>query len=67
MVMPRRGGADLASRLRERRPEMRVVFMSGYADPALPPSGEIDRAVLPAKPFDSAELLSAVGRPLAEA
>jgi signal transduction histidine kinase len=32
LVMPRLGGLDLATRLRAIRPDLRVVFMSGYAD-----------------------------------
>jgi PAS domain S-box-containing protein len=30
VVMPRLGGRELAARLRERRPELPVIFMSGY-------------------------------------
>lgn len=67
MVMPRLGGAALAARLRDRCPGLRVVFMSGYAEPALPAEGGLHDALLLAKPFDSAELLSAVGRALAAA
>ena len=32
MVLPRLGGRELARRLRQRRPEVRVLFTSGYAD-----------------------------------
>jgi PAS domain S-box-containing protein len=32
LVMPQMSGLDLAQRLRSRRPEMQVLFMSGYAD-----------------------------------
>jgi PAS domain S-box-containing protein len=32
LVMPEMGGNELVERLRARRPELRVVFMSGYAD-----------------------------------
>lgn len=31
-VLPRRSGAELATLLRARRPELRVLFMSGYTD-----------------------------------
>ena len=32
VVMPEMGGADLASRVQELRPDTRVLFMSGYTD-----------------------------------
>jgi signal transduction histidine kinase len=32
MVMPRMSGADLAQKLRSLRPEVRVIFMSGYSE-----------------------------------
>ena len=32
LVMPNMGGSDLASRLQELRPDIRVLFMSGYTD-----------------------------------
>jgi len=43
VVMPKEGGRDMAAGLLLRRPEMKVLFMSGYTDPAvvdggLPPS-----------------------------
>jgi len=35
VVMPEVGGPELAARLRARRPDVKVVYMSGYADSAL--------------------------------
>jgi two-component system, cell cycle sensor histidine kinase and response regulator CckA len=32
LIMPRMGGRELARRLREERPTLRVLYMSGYAD-----------------------------------
>jgi two-component system, cell cycle sensor histidine kinase and response regulator CckA len=34
LIMPNVGGRDLARRLRQQHPKMRVLFMSGYAAPA---------------------------------
>jgi two-component system cell cycle sensor histidine kinase/response regulator CckA len=39
--MPEMGGQELVERLRERRPDLRVVFMSGYAERAPTASGWI--------------------------
>ena len=41
VVMPEMGGYELVERLRARRPELRVVFMSGYAERALTSNGLI--------------------------
>jgi two-component system, cell cycle sensor histidine kinase and response regulator CckA len=32
MMMPKMGGAELAERLARTRPDVRILFMSGYAD-----------------------------------
>jgi PAS domain S-box-containing protein len=52
LVMPNMGGAELASRLQELHPEIRVLFMSGYTDDAVVRSGLLGtgRAFLQ-KPF----------------
>jgi len=50
--MPRLGGVELAQRLRRERPEVGILFMSGYPDdsgPADMPPG----SVLIEKPFRS--------------
>jgi two-component system cell cycle sensor histidine kinase/response regulator CckA len=41
VLMPEMGGQELVERLRERRPDLRVVFMSGYAERAPTASGWI--------------------------
>jgi CheY-like chemotaxis protein len=41
VVMPEMGGYELVERLRARRPELRVVFMSGYAERAFISNGSI--------------------------
>jgi PAS domain S-box-containing protein len=63
IVMPKLDGRSLAARLRERWPELRVLFTSGYAE-------DTDRAWLGSdgnaaflpKPFTPRELLDAVER-----
>ena len=65
-VMPRMGGEELGRRLHELRPEIRLVFMSGYplqptrARNAAPPTSYLQ------KPFASGELVALVGEVLAE-
>jgi len=39
VVMPKEGGRELAASLAQRRPAMKVLFMSGYADQAVVNSG----------------------------
>jgi CheY-like chemotaxis protein len=41
VVMPEMGGHELIERLRQRHPEVRVLFMSGYAERALTNDGSI--------------------------
>src|SRR5260370_39841232 len=42
VVMPGMNGRQLAERLREQRPELKVLFMSGYTDDAVIARGVID-------------------------
>ena len=39
LIMPGMGGHELVERLRARRPDLRVLFMSGYAEKPLPNNG----------------------------
>jgi CheY-like chemotaxis protein len=61
VIMPRLGGRALADRLRPSRPEMRVLFISGYTDDALLRRGVADKGIhfLP-KPFDVETLVQKV-------
>jgi two-component system cell cycle sensor histidine kinase/response regulator CckA len=52
VVMPGMNGRQLATLLREQRPELRVLFMSGYTDDAIVRHGVLDaRTPFLAKPF----------------
>jgi two-component system, cell cycle sensor histidine kinase and response regulator CckA len=52
IVMPNVGGNELAKRLRQVRPQIKVLFMSGYPDhPALPGESVGTQATVLQKPF----------------
>jgi PAS domain S-box-containing protein len=52
MVMPNVGGKELAQRLRQVRPEIKVLFMSGYPDhPALTVADDQVQTTVLQKPF----------------
>ncbi len=59
VVMPGMSGRDLAVRMRERDPEIPIVFMSGYSDEALL-GGDFTTTRLLPKPFDAEQLLRAI-------
>ena len=57
VVMPQISGPELAERLRAARPELRVLFTSGYTDDAVVRHGLVDRRVaFLQKPFTPASL-----------
>lgn len=61
VVMPQMLGKEVAHAVRQARPGIRVLFMSGYAQPVLASQGTLDEGVhLVEKPFSEAELVSAV-------
>jgi PAS domain S-box-containing protein len=55
VIMPGMGGRDLAEHMRAKRPDIRVLFTSGYTDEGM----ESDPALLP-KPYAATSLLERV-------
>jgi CheY-like chemotaxis protein len=52
-------GKEVAEKMRALKPDIRVLFMSGYARPVLACQGSLEpNVVLLEKPFSEAELLS---------
>jgi PAS domain S-box-containing protein len=65
VVMPHMHGKELAQRIGRSRPGLKVLFMSGYAQPMLDASGTLEAGVvLLEKPFTEPTLLSLVRRVL---
>jgi two-component system cell cycle sensor histidine kinase/response regulator CckA len=61
IVMPRLSGPELVKRLREVRPEVEVVLMSGYSKDGVPDmASACDDAEVLEKPFSHRELLAVV-------
>jgi signal transduction histidine kinase len=54
VVMPELSGRELAARLRDPRPEMKVLYMSAYTDTVPPPDAGGEQLLL--KPFEPAAL-----------
>lgn len=61
VVMPKMGGPELAERLREARPGLPVLFLTGYSEQAVLHHGDLDPdASLLEKPFSRERLLARV-------
>ena len=61
VVMPVMNGPELADALRQIRPDVPVLFMSGYAGPLMTEQGLLDPDVtVLSKPFTKPELLTAL-------
>ncbi len=61
LVMPGMSGQQLAVRLAGRRPEMKVIYMSGYTDDAMVPHGVLEEGIhFLQKPFSLDALARAV-------
>ena len=66
LVMPSMSGVELAATISASRPEMRTLFISGYADEALLAGPECVQARLLLKPFSEAALIAAIAAAVAE-
>lgn len=65
VVMPGANGAELAARVLEARPDIRVLFMSGYTEDAIVHHGVLDEGVaFIAKPFAPEAFINTVRRTL---
>jgi signal transduction histidine kinase len=65
VVMPQMLGKEVAERMRAIKPDIEVLFMSGYARPVLASQGRLDPNVaLVEKPFSEASLLAMAGQVL---
>jgi CheY-like chemotaxis protein len=61
VVMPEMSGFELADRIRQQRPAIRLLYMSGYANDAIAALGAADAAVpYLQKPFRGPVLARAV-------
>jgi PAS domain S-box-containing protein len=61
VIMPKMMGNDVAARVKRHRPDIPVLYMSGYAEPVLTENGTLpDGVTLIEKPFTSQELLDRV-------
>ncbi len=67
VVMPEMGGRELAGRLGRLRPDMKIVFMSGYAENEIVHQGALDEGTnLIEKPFSAGTLARRVLDALSE-
>jgi CheY-like chemotaxis protein len=63
VVMPNMLGKEVAERIRQIKPGIEVLYMSGYAKPVLASRGRLDRDVnLIDKPFSAAAIIERAGR-----
>lgn len=66
VLMPGMGGPELAQRLSQERPEVRIMFMSGYSDHPVVRSVERTPGIFLAKPFTAGVLMEKIRQVLDE-
>jgi CheY-like chemotaxis protein len=64
MIMPRMGGPELAHHISRLRPDVRIIFMSGYTDDPIVRSVEHTPSIFLAKPFTTATLMEKIRQSL---
>jgi len=65
VIMPEMNGREVAERVRERRPGIKVMYMSAYSPEAIALDGLLDEgATFLRKPFEIGPLLQAVRQAL---
>ena len=67
IVMPRMRGTELATHITQQRPELMVLFLSGYTEEAVWRLRDTHRIAILEKPYSSAALLRTVRQKLDEA
>ena len=65
VVMPGMDGPTMVEQARKDRPELKILFMSGYAEEQLRDSINVENAHFLPKPFSVVELAEAAKRALA--
>ena len=63
VIMPELSGHDLARRVSELRPGIKVLFMSGYTDDAIAQHGVLEQAEILIEPAELGQLLPHAGVP----
>jgi CheY-like chemotaxis protein len=63
VVMPKMLGKEVAERVRQIKPNIQVLYMSGYAQPVLASQGRLDPEVhLIDKPFSATSIIERAGQ-----
>ncbi len=67
LTMPGLDGREVANTLRELRPDLPIIFMSGYSRPEMPTSeAHLEKDVFLQKPFRPRELIALINQRLVE-